>query len=55
MARNSNSHWKSRYGGEKKTRPKRMENATRLRHVIDSLFAIDTKTNILIMGDLNAV
>ena len=47
------NHWKSRYGGEKKTRPKRMENAILLRKVIDSLFALDTKTNILIMGDLN--
>ncbi|MBC8315166.1 MAG: endonuclease/exonuclease/phosphatase family protein [Bacteroidetes bacterium] len=47
------NHWKSRFGGEKKTRPKRMENAILLREVIDSLFALDTKTNILIMGDMN--
>jgi len=47
------NHWKSRYGGEKETRPKRMENATLLRKVVDSLFALNTKTNILIMGDLN--
>ena len=47
------NHWKSRYGGEKETRPKRMENAKLLREVVDSLFALQTKTNILIMGDLN--
>ncbi|MBE0648853.1 MAG: endonuclease/exonuclease/phosphatase family protein [Bacteroidales bacterium] len=47
------NHWKSRSGGEEKTRPKRIENATLLRHVVDSLFAMNTSARILIMGDLN--
>jgi len=47
------NHWKSRSGGEEKTRPKRIENATLLREVVDSLFAMDPSTRILIMGDFN--
>lgn len=47
------NHWKSRSGGEEKTRPKRIENATMLRYVVDSLFTLDPSTRILIMGDLN--
>ena len=47
------NHWKSRSGGAEKTEPKRIENATLLREVVDSLFARDLSTRILIMGDLN--
>ncbi|NQV01184.1 MAG: endonuclease/exonuclease/phosphatase family protein [Bacteroidia bacterium] len=47
------NHWKSRSGGEEKTRPKRIENATLLREMVDSLFAQSSNTRILIMGDLN--
>ncbi|MFH1159840.1 MAG: hypothetical protein V1733_02710 [bacterium] len=47
------THWKSRSGGEKKTRPKRMETAGILRHVTDSLFLLNPNTAILILGDLN--
>ncbi len=47
------NHWKSRSGGEEKTRPKRIENATLLRAVVDSLFTLNPSTRILIMGDLN--
>ncbi|MBN1199844.1 MAG: hypothetical protein JXA23_10865 [Bacteroidales bacterium] len=47
------NHWKSRSGGEEKTRPKRLENAAMLRHAVDSLFTLDPSTRILIMGDLN--
>lgn len=47
------NHWKSRSGGEEKTRPKRIENATLLRMVVDSLFTVDPSSRILIMGDLN--
>jgi len=47
------NHWKSRSGGEEKTRPKRIENATLLRAVVDSLFSMNPSNRILIMGDLN--
>ncbi|MBL7138257.1 MAG: hypothetical protein ISS17_05755 [Bacteroidales bacterium] len=47
------NHWKSRSGGEEKTRSKRIENATLLREVVDSLFTRSPGTRILIMGDLN--
>ena len=47
------NHWKSRSGGEEKTRHKRIENATLLREVVDSLFALKPSNRILIMGDLN--
>lgn len=47
------NHWKSRSGGEAKTRPKRLENAQLLRAVVDSLFTLNPSVRILIMGDLN--
>ena len=47
------NHWKSRAGGEQQTRPKRIENATLLRQVVDSLLATPYHPRILIMGDLN--
>lgn len=47
------NHWKSRSGGEEKTRPKRIENASLLREVVDSLFALDPMNRVVIMGDLN--
>lgn len=47
------NHWKSRSGGAEKTQPKRIENATLLRNVVDSLFTRDISTRIIIMGDLN--
>jgi len=47
------NHWKSRSGGEAKTRDKRIENGRLLREVVDSLFALNPRVRILIMGDLN--
>lgn len=47
------NHWKSRSGGEEKTRQKRIENATLLRNAIDSLFTSNASARIIIMGDLN--
>ncbi|MFH1295700.1 MAG: endonuclease/exonuclease/phosphatase family protein [Bacteroidota bacterium] len=47
------NHWKSRSGGSEKTLPKRIENATLLREVVDSLLGTPNGPRILIMGDLN--
>lgn len=47
------NHWKSREGGGNETETKRIENASALRHLTDSLLARNPKANILIMGDFN--
>lgn len=47
------NHWKSRTGGAEKTLPKRLENASTLRQLVDSLFAMNAFMRIIIMGDLN--
>ncbi|MEI6455698.1 MAG: endonuclease [bacterium] len=47
------NHWKSREGGLNETEAKRIENAEVLKHAVDSLFAIQPKSNIIIMGDFN--
>jgi len=47
------NHWKSREGGAKETEEKRIENAEMLKHSVDSLFALNPKVNIIIMGDFN--
>jgi hypothetical protein len=47
------NHWKSRYGGAKETEYKRVETASILRSVVDSLFLQDPKTRMIIMGDFN--
>ncbi len=47
------NHWPSRYGGRTETDPKRMMAATTLRKATDSIMAVDSCSNILIMGDLN--
>lgn len=47
------NHWPSRYGGEEKSRPKRMKAAQVLRNVIDSVFAVDAFAKITIVGDFN--
>jgi hypothetical protein len=46
-------HWPSRRGGEKKSRPLRIEAAKLARHIIDSLLKIDANARIILMGDLN--
>jgi predicted extracellular nuclease len=47
------NHWKSRTGGAAETEPQRIENASTLKHLADSLFVRNPKANIVIMGDLN--
>lgn len=47
------NHWPSRYGGEKRSLPKRKLAADLGRHVIDSLLARNADARIMYMGDLN--
>lgn len=47
------NHWPSRYGGEVETEDKRIQAANAVRHKVDSLFAVQTDPNILIVGDFN--
>jgi len=47
------NHWPSRSGGEERSIPARAAAAGVARRVVDSLMAINPKTKILIMGDLN--
>lgn len=47
------NHWPSRSGGELRSRPKRNEAAALTRSIVDSLFRIDPKARIIVMGDLN--
>ncbi len=47
------NHWPSRFGGEKRSLPKRVLAAKVGRHIIDSLLARNANARILYMGDLN--
>lgn len=47
------NHWPSRSGGELRSRPKRNEAAALTRSIVDSLFRIEPKARIIVMGDLN--
>ncbi len=47
------NHWPSRWGGQMETDDKRMYVASIVRHKADSIFEINAKSNIIIMGDLN--
>jgi hypothetical protein len=47
------NHWPSRTGGEERSRPKRAETAKLTRSIVDSLFRVDPKAKIIVMGDLN--
>ncbi|PKP54127.1 MAG: endonuclease [Bacteroidetes bacterium HGW-Bacteroidetes-1] len=47
------NHWTSRYGGKEETIPARTGTANVLRYSIDSLFAINPSSNIIIGGDFN--
>jgi predicted extracellular nuclease len=46
-------HWPSRYGGKEKSAPKRNFTASLVRDVVDSVFKTNSRSNIIIMGDLN--
>jgi hypothetical protein len=47
------NHWPSRTNGEIASRPKRNAAAALTRSIADSLFRVDPKAKIIIMGDLN--
>ena len=47
------NHWPSRRGGEQASAPKRLKAAKVNRQIVDSLFAINPDSKIVIMGDLN--
>jgi endonuclease/exonuclease/phosphatase family metal-dependent hydrolase len=47
------NHWPSRWGGEEHSRPKRVEAAKLTRSIVDSLFGVDAKAKVIVMGDLN--
>jgi len=47
------NHWPSRSSGELPSRPKRNAAAALTRSIADSLFRVDPKAKIIIMGDLN--
>ncbi len=47
------NHWPSRRGGEQTTAPLRAAAATVCRKAADSLFRLDPKARIIIMGDFN--
>ncbi len=47
------NHWPSRSGGEERSRPKRNAAAGLTRSIVDSLYKIEPKAKIIVMGDLN--
>jgi len=47
------NHWPSRRGGQEKSEWKRIAVAELLKHSADSILALDTNANIIIMGDFN--
>ena len=47
------AHWPSRSGGQAASEVRRIQAAKLGRHIIDSLFSINPKAKILLMGDLN--
>ena len=47
------NHWPSRYGGEETSRATRDTAAMLCRHVADSIYHVEPRAKIIIMGDLN--
>ena len=47
------NHWPSRTGGEIRSQPKRNAAAGLTRSIVDSLFKVDPKAKVIVMGDLN--
>lgn len=47
------NHWPSRYGGEKESRPLRMEAAKLCLSIVDSINTAEKDAKILVMGDFN--
>ncbi len=46
-------HWPSRYGGEARSRPKRIKAAQLSKKIADSLMQLSPQSKIILMGDLN--
>jgi hypothetical protein len=47
------NHWPSRVGGEERSRPKRNEAARLTKSIVDSLYRVEPKAKIVVMGDMN--
>lgn len=47
------NHWPSRWGGDIRSQPLRLAAAQVCRHLIDSVFTVDSLANIIVMGDFN--
>ena len=47
------NHWVSRWGGQEKTEPNRIQIAKTIKHITDSIMELQPNANILIAGDLN--
>lgn len=47
------NHWPSRWGGEKKSSPKRELAASLTRSLVDSILSINPQAKVVVMGDLN--
>lgn len=47
------NHWPSRSGGEERSRPKRNAAAALTKSIVDSLYKVDPKAKVIVMGDLN--
>lgn len=47
------NHWPSRFGGEERSRPKRIKAAKLNKQIMDSLFSEDPYAKIITMGDMN--
>lgn len=47
------NHWPSRFGGEVASRPKRVGAAKVTKSIVDSIYRIEPKAKIIIMGDMN--
>ncbi len=47
------NHWKSRWGGQEKTNPLRMQQAVAVRAAVETLLRADPNAAIVVMGDFN--
>lgn len=47
------NHWPSRWGGEKRSSPRREHAASLTRSIVDSLLSADSLAKVIVMGDLN--
>jgi len=47
------NHWKSRTGGASETESMRVENATLVKQLTDSILSKNQKANVILMGDFN--